>query len=303
MDLTLIVSTYNNSASLIRTLNSVARQNLGSACWECVVVNNNSTDDTSLRVNTFIAEHSNLNIRLIEESRQGLSFARNRGVAEAQGDIVVFIDDDETINEGFLSAYLDLFRNHDTFAAAGAVKVRYDSKRPKWMSHFTEKMIANPINLGRNIIAIATDITPAGGNMAFNREVFNIYGGFDTQLGRKGEQLLGGEENDLFERLRSLGERVYYAPNAIVYHHIADKKLTAESFDRLAYGVGVSKYLRAEKYGTENELYSDEKRKRLITVVLCILYTLILCPSKAKWLWRIRKGISKGIFDSTPTED
>ena len=262
-----------------------------------MIVNNNSTDDTAARVAAFIKEHSDLNIRLVEESQQGLSFARNRGIAESKGRFVAFIDDDETINEGFVSAYIDVFHNHGAFVAAGALKVCYDSKRPKWMSHYTEKMIANPFDLGNSVVTITKSVTPTGGNMAFNRDVFNLYGNFDTDLGRKGGELFGGEENDIFARIRDLGERVFYVPQAIAYHHIADRKLTPEYFDKLSYGVGVSKRLRAEKYGTEKELFADERSKRRYTWVLALLYTLAFQPHKAKWLVRMRKGISKGIFE------
>lgn len=298
MDLSIIISTYNNAKSLERTLNSIAKQDADKSVWECIVVNNNSTDDTALRVSEFAKNHSEINIRLVDESQQGLSHARNKGIAESKGEILAFIDDDETINEGFVSAYIDLFYNHGAFAASGAVNVCYDSARPKWMSHYTEKMIGNPINLGNSITTITSSITPAGGNMAFNREVFNLYGGFDTQLGRKGDKLFGGEENELFDRLRNLGERVYYTPNAIVYHHIADRKLTPEYFDKLSYGVGVSKLLRAKKYGTEEELYKDEKAKRRYTSILSLLYILTFQTEKAKWLKRMREGISKGIFEN-----
>lgn len=297
MELSIIISTYNNAASLLRTLDSVAKQDYDKKEWECVIVNNNSTDDTAERVAAFIKEHSDLNIRLVEELQQGLSFARNRGIAESKGRFVAFIDDDETINEGFVSAYIDIFHNHGAFVAAGALKVCYDSKRPKWMSHYTEKMIANPFDLGNSVVTITKLVTPTGGNMAFNREVFNLYGNFDTNLGRKGGELFGGEENDIFARIRDLGERVFYAPQAIAYHHIADRKLTPEYFDKLSYGVGVSKRLRAEKYGTEKELFADERSKRRYTWVLALLYTLAFQPHKAKWLVRMRKGISKGIFE------
>ena len=77
----------------------------------------------------------------------------------------------------------------------------------------------------------------------------------------------------------------------------SDKKLTPEYFDKLSYGVGVSKRLRAEKYGAENELFADERAKRRYTWILALLYTLTLQPQKAKWLLRMRKGISKGIFE------
>ena len=297
MELSIIISTYNNSASLMRTLDSVAKQDADKAVWECVVVNNNSTDNTAEAVTAFVKEHSDINIKLVDEPQQGLSFARNRGIAESKGQFLAFIDDDETINEGYVSAYIDLFRNHGAFAGAGALKVRYDSARPKWMSYYTEKMIANPLDLGNEIVTITTSVTPTGGNMAFNREIFNLYGGFDTDLGRKGSVLLGGEENDMFKRIRDLGERVFYTPHAVAYHHIADRKLTPEYFDRLSYGVGVSKRLRAEKLGTEEELFSDERKKRFFTKILAIFYGLTFQFQKAKWLVRMRNGISKGIFE------
>ena len=297
MELSIIISTYNNAVSLIRTLNSVAKQDADKAIWECVVVNNNSTDNTAEMVAAFAKEHSDINIKLVDEAQQGLSYARNRGIAEAEGQFLAFIDDDETINEGFVSAYLDLFHNHGAFAGAGALKVRYDSARPKWMSYYTEKMIANPLNLGKEIITITSSVNPTGGNMAFNREIFRLYGGFDTDLGRKGKELSGGEENDMFQRLRDLGERVFYTPHAIAYHHIADRKLTPEYFDKLSYGVGVSKRIRAEKFGTEEELFRDERKKRRYAKILAILYTLTFQLQKAKWLMRMRNGISKGVFE------
>ena len=296
MDLSLIISTYNNAVSLERTLNSVAKQDADKSIWECVVVNNNSTDDTAERVAKFAKEHTEITIRLVEEPQQGLSYARNRGIVESKGQFLAFIDDDETINEGFVSAYIDLFRNHGAFVGSGALKVCYDSGRPKWMSHYTEKMIANPLDLGNEIITITSSITPTGGNMAFNREVFNLYGNFDTSLGRKGKELFGGEENDMFDRVRNLGERVFYTPHAIAYHHIADHKLTPDYFEKLSYGVGVSKRLRAEKYGTEKALFADERAKRRYTWILATFYMLTFQPQKAKWLVRMRKGISKGIL-------
>ncbi len=297
MELTIIISTYNNAESLVRTLASVAKQDADKNVWECVVVNNNSTDDTVACVTEFVKSNPDLNIRLVEEPEQGLSYARNRGIAESKGQFLAFIDDDETINEGFVSAYLDLFRNHGAFVGAGVLKVCYDTARPSWMSHYTEKMIANPFELGKEIVTISSSITPTGGNMAFNREVFNLYGNFDTNLGRKGSELFGGEENDLFQRIRELGERIFYTPHAIAYHHIAEYKLSPEYFDKLSYGVGLSKRIRAEKNDTVEELFADERAKCRYTWLLAIFYVLTLRPQKAKWLVRMRKGISKGVFE------
>ena len=298
MELSIVISTYNNAVSLIRTLQSVVGQDADKSLWECVVVNNASTDDTTSRFAAFANEYKDINLRMVEEPQQGLSYARNRGIKESKGSFIAFIDDDETINEGFVSAYLDASHNHGAFAAAGKVIACYETARPKWMSHYTEKMIANPIDLGNEVVTITSTVTPAGGNMAFNREIFALYGGFDTSLGRKGGTLLGGEENEFFSRIRNLGERVYYTPNAIVYHHIPERKLTPEYFDKLSYGVGVSKRLRAENEGVEQELFRDEKRKQFYTLFLALFYILTLRPQKAAWLRRMRRGISKGVFEN-----
>lgn len=296
MKLSLIITTYNRSASLLRTLDSVAMQSADAELWECLVVNNNSTDDTSARFEEFASAHPTLHLRMVEEHEQGLSAARNRGIRESKGSYVAIIDDDETISKDFIASYIALFDEGNAFAACGPIVAQYEHRRPAWMSHYTEKMIANPLNLGSRICTVPHDIMPGGGNMAFRREVFDMYGYFDTALGRKGEALTGGEECDLFTRIRHLGERVFYVPRAKVFHHINDAKLTRDYFDRLSYAVGYSKRLRAEKSGTLQYLLDDESSKRYYTYILVALYTLILCPHKAAWLLRMRKGISRGVF-------
>ena len=70
--LSLLVATYNRSASLLGALESVAGQRADPAVWECVVVDNNSQDDTAACVEAFRQAHPGLNLRLVRESRQGL---------------------------------------------------------------------------------------------------------------------------------------------------------------------------------------------------------------------------------------
>ena len=86
---------------------------------------------------------------------------------------------------------------------------------------------------------------PGGGNMAFRRTGLARYGGFDPSLGRVNGRLIGGEENDFFERLLRGGETIWYVPGAVMWHIIPPSKLTADYFRRLSYNVGVSQRLRA----------------------------------------------------------
>lgn len=292
----LIVATYNRAESLLRTLESVVLQSADPALWECVVVNNNSTDNTAQVFAAFAADHTTFNLRMVDEPKQGLSNARNCGIAAAEGEYIAIIDDDETLELGYIETYIEFFDSFPTaLAAGGAVKAVYEGSRPRWMSHYTEQMIANPLDLDIVVTLFPASRVPAGGNMAFRRAAFEKVGLFNPRLGRNGQSLIGGEENDLFARLRRAGELLYFVPGAAIYHHIPQSKLTDEYFDRLSYNVGRSKLMRAEADGAVDALKADERKKRIATYLLCAIYVIFFQPLKAKYLLRMRRGISAGI--------
>lgn len=192
--LSLIVATFNRSEQLLTTLRSVALQSHRAEEWECIVVDNNSKDNTRAVVEKFISEHATLNIRYKFVEEQGLSFARNGGIREAKGDIVAFIDDDERIVADFVSAYISLFDLHpDAMSAGGEIIAEYPTGRPRWMSRYTEEPIANPMSFGQHIRLFPKGRIPGGGNMAVRRKALDIVGLFDTSLGRTGKSLTGGE--------------------------------------------------------------------------------------------------------------
>ena len=294
--LSIVVATYNRAQSLLRTLHSVVGQTAPAEKWECVVVNNNSTDNTEALFAEFAATNPTFDLKIVTETKQGLSNARNCGIAASKGEYIAIVDDDETLEDTFAESYIEFF---DAFpsamAAGGAVKACYESARPRWMSHFTEQMIANPLDLDIAVTIFPNSRVPAGGNMAFRREVFDRVGLFNPKLGRNGQSLVGGEENDLFARLRREGELLYFVPNAAIYHHIPDSKLTDDYFDRLSYNVGLSKRMRAEADDCLDNLLKKEALKQLVSYGLALFYTIALQPLKAKYLLRMRNGIYKGV--------
>ena len=295
--LSLIVATYNRSASLIRALESVAQQNAPASEWECVVINNNSTDDTQERFAEFVAAHPDLNIRMVTELRQGLSFARNRGIRESEAEYIAIIDDDERISPDFITSYISLFDSTpDAVAAGGPIVAEYPSGRPRWMSHFTERPIANTMYFGDKVREFPEGRIPGGGNMAMRRSAVRRYGVFDTSLGYVGESLVGGEECDLFERLRIAEAKFYYVPTAVMYHIIPPEKLTANYLSRLSYNIGVSQLRRALYYRRRARVRIKEIFKWGVTLVLALWYLVTLQWSKAKYLLMMRYNITKGLY-------
>lgn len=291
--LSIVVATYNRAEQLMITLQSVAEQSKNPALWECVVVDNNSSDNTQQRIDEFITKHPKLNIVYLFESKQGLSYARNAGIEKAQGNIIAFIDDDERIVPDFISAYIHLFDTYPTaMAAGGKIIAEYPAGRPRWMSHYTERPIANPMDFGDYIRTFPKGSIPGGGNMAMRREVFNSIGVFNTSLGRTGKSLIGGEESDLFERIAEAGMECYYTPSAVMYHIIPKEKLTDDYFKRLCYNTGVSQLTRAKIHNRIIRLYIGEMIKWCATLLLCLLHR----PAQGKYLIKMRMNISKGIF-------
>ena len=262
--ISLVIPTHNRAAQLVAALESVVRQDLPRDEWECVVVSNNSTDDTEARFAAFAAAHPGCGLRLVAEEGPGVSYARNRGLREAQAPLVAFIDDDERVNEGFLRAYLEFF----------------------------EMPIANPMDFGERVRPFPAGRVPGGGNMAFRCAGLAGYGGFDPTLGRVNGELIGGEENDFFERLLLGGETIWYVPGAVMWHIIPPAKLTGAYFRRLSYNVGVSQRLRAEIHRRLPKTFVLEIAKWAATLVLCCT----MPPRKSRWLLRMRLEISRGLF-------
>ncbi len=304
--LSIVIATYNRWESLLITLRSVVKQNLAPQLWECIVVNNNSSDETQAQAEQFALQYPQLDIRVLFEPRQGLSWARNCGIEQSSGEIIAIIDDDEVINEGFASAYLSLFeRRPQATSAGGRIIPRYQSQRPKWMSHYTELPIANPLDLGSKERIFPSGKIPGGGNMAIRRSAIEKYGAFDVELGRTANHLIGGEESDLFERLANHGEECWYCPEAIMWHIIPDEKLTQEYFDRLTYNIGVSQRLRATisgrlrgsegSEGSGSSVWFGEIGKWCATLLIAALYLLQGNPPKARMLMRLRRNISRGL--------
>ena len=298
MILSIIIATYNRADSMIVSLSSVVSQSAATELWECIVVNNNSTDNTAERFAAFAAAHPSVNMRMVCETKQGLSNARNCGIAEAKGEIVVFVDDDETLESTLVESYIAFFRDHDqVLAAGGGVIPHYQSCRPEWMNSFTEQMIANPVDLGAEAVPFPKSRVPAGGNMAFRREIFDKVGRFNPKLGRNGQSLMGGEENDLFARIRRQSNApIYFVPKAAIYHHIPESKLTEEYIRQLSHNVGRSKRLRAEADNAVAKLLIMESCKQVATYAIAAAYLLSGHKAKAKSLLTMRNNIFKGVI-------
>ena len=113
--ISIIICTYNREAYIGKVLEALSRESYTD--FETIVVDNNSTDSTPLVIKDFQSSHPELPLRILNEKKQGLSWARNCGIRAAEGDLLVFLDDDAIPEEGYVER---LAENMKAYPQAGA---------------------------------------------------------------------------------------------------------------------------------------------------------------------------------------
>lgn len=297
--LSVIFCTYNREKYIYNAMKSIADQNFSKESYEIVLINNNSTDSTEALCKKFQADYPDINFRYFIETNQGLSYARNRGVKESDGDILVFVDDDATVFDNYLTSIQHFFDAHpDVSACGGPIVPVYEVEKPKWLSHYTEQLIGGALYEGDKTKPFKNGKYPGGGNSAFRKEVFEKYGLFNVELGRKGTGLIGAEEKDLYDRLTKGKEVFYYLPQMGIYHYIPEKKLTESHFKELTYSIGKSERIRTR--GISKKAYRDrlisESIKWAASFLLFALYTLKFSPTKGWKLLQFRWYVTQGLL-------
>src|SRR5438477_8864136 len=110
-----IVSTRNRAELLRGCLESLLAERPAIG-WEVIVVDNASTDETAATVERCHELADGIRLEYLVEERLGLSHARNRGVAEARGEYLLFTDDDVLVQSGWVNALCAGFSAGDVVA-------------------------------------------------------------------------------------------------------------------------------------------------------------------------------------------
>jgi glycosyltransferase involved in cell wall biosynthesis len=234
-----IICTYNRYGSLQNTLKSLINQRTdGVFDYEVLVIDNNSSDSTHNVVNSFL-DKFNGRLKYAFEPRQGKSYALNRGVELACGDIVITTDDDCIVHKDWLYYIIDTFRRNNADLVGGKILPYWPCKPPKWIyySYIIGKL--SLLNFGDSEIRILSRNQDFNGcNMGFKKDELVKAGLFNINLGRKGTQLLAGEETELFYKFFDSGKIIYYQPNAVIYHTILPERFKKSFFRKRCFDGG-----------------------------------------------------------------
>jgi GT2 family glycosyltransferase len=206
-----VVPTFNRRHDLIRTLHSLRAIDYAPDCWEVVVVDDGSTDDTGAAVQAWI-EDGNPTVRYFRQENSGPAVARNRGARKARGTVLIFIDDDILVQPDFVRSHVETLAAHPRCWVIGRIVHPAELRATPfgryrdavWESYQRSEPREGP--------------TPTDGMTAANLSLpaadFFALDGFDERFA-----IASCEDWDLGLRARQAGIQVLYNPAIVVVHN------------------------------------------------------------------------------------
>ncbi len=237
--ISVVICTLNRSSYLRKAIQSLIEQTYDPECFEILIVDNKSTDNTKRVVVEEFAQVTNL--RYVFEPIMGLSQARNTGWRQAKGDYIAYLDDDAIAYPQWLEKIVAAFETVTPKPGmlGGKVEPIWEASQPIWLSKHLLPFLT-VLNWSSVPLFLEDKRYIAGANMAFPKVLLEEIGGFQTSLGRKGKKLLSNEELLLRENIKGKGYKVYYDPEISVGHHVPAARLKQAWFTRRKYWQGVS---------------------------------------------------------------
>jgi glycosyltransferase involved in cell wall biosynthesis len=241
MRLDVILPTYNRQDLLPLALNSLLAAEIPPELEVGItVVDNNSTDDTRLVIESFQRKFGE-RIRYCFEGQQGRSHALNAGITATDGELVGIIDDDEEVDASWYKTAFEAFSTRSLDFIGGPYIPRWSIDPPDWL-HPKYGGVVGWVDGGQTEVPFDSNYPGIlmGGNAVFRRSVLLKIGLYKTWLGRTDKGLLTGEDEELYGRLLASGAKGMYLPNLVIYHHVPPERLTKDYFRRWCFWRGVS---------------------------------------------------------------
>jgi glycosyltransferase involved in cell wall biosynthesis len=287
-EISVVISTYNRCDLLPNALQSVLAQK-SSVNYEVIVVDNNSTDKTRYVVESFVKD-STVSLKYIFEGQQGVSYARNAGIAAARAPIVAFFDDDVYVPPDWVANIKRIFDQHpEVGCVGGKVLPQWSSEPPSWLTsdHWSPLALQDHgdsafyVNIDRQLCLISA-------NLAFRREVFERIGVFAPELQRVKGSIGSMEDFELMLRFYQSEGQGLYEPKLAVIAPVDLERMT-KTYHR-KWHAGHGRYyalLRHEDFERSSarlfDVPSHKYRQAAIDAFYLAKYSLQRRKAKAFW--------------------
>jgi glycosyltransferase involved in cell wall biosynthesis len=245
--ISLIIPTRNRADLLDATLASIGNQTIGIKKFEIIVANNCSTDSTQEVIKKYKIKYPNLTS--VEVSEPGLHNGRHAGMKIANGEILVFIDDDIEARPKWLECISNCFEEKEVALVGGNNYPMYLSCPPKWMLELWNKRSLNNYKAIFELSVIEflnkpKRISPYlvwGCNFSIRKSVLIDAGGFHPDAMPKDKiHLRGDGETHVARYIHESGLHCRFHEDASIHHKITEERMQSKYFYSRAFNQGIS---------------------------------------------------------------
>lgn len=225
VDVAVCVVTYRRREPLARLLRSLQQLEVPRRCSVRVVVVDNGPERSAAEVAA--AGGGPLPVSYDWEPRPGIAAARNRALESARPcELIAFLDDDMTVEPGWLTNMVETLRRHGADMVNGVVEPVFEGGHSRWVdeSLFTRR---------RHPTGTLVDHAATGGLLLTAEIAERIQPVFDDAFG-----LCGGEDTDMSRRAVRAGARVVFSEGAAAHEHTPRSRATARWVLRRAFRLG-----------------------------------------------------------------
>jgi glycosyltransferase involved in cell wall biosynthesis len=254
LDLSVIICTHNPRADYLRrTLSSLQKQLVPLDRWELLLIDNASLQPVVASWDLSWHSHG----RHIAEPELGLSAARRRGIKESASDLLIFVDDDNVLDPGYLELALRIKRDWPLLGTwgSGSIVPEYELQPAEHLKRFAASYLAlrsSQKPLWANV-AFCWDATPWGAGLCVRKEVAVAYCQFVEKSaiqisGRKGASLIGHDDSEICLVGCSGGYGMGVFPELKLTHLISKERVSDDYIVRMVESSDLSGLLLEYKW-------------------------------------------------------
>lgn len=227
--ISVVTPTFNRADELIFLVQSIQNQTMDHSLFEMIISDDGSTDHTETVIQSLI-EEVNFSLKYLTKNNQGPGAARNHGIKNSQGELILFIDSDCEADSLWMETIYDYYKEEGFDACGGPDGAKSDfTPFQKAIDYSMTSFITTGGIRGHSNKMLAK-FYPRSHNMGMTRQLVDKVGGFGD--------LRHGQDIELSHRIIKSGVKVSYIQNAIVYHR---RRTSLKLFFRQTFNWGVAR--------------------------------------------------------------
>lgn len=283
-EITIAICTYKR-AEIQQTLASIANQVLPEDVYIRVIVADNDVEPTMRQLIEETAKSIGIKLTYIHAPSRNISIARNACLINCETQWLVFIDDDETASNMWLSELYKTALNENADVVLGPVISVYPSNAPNWIVkcdfHSTKPVFVNGVietgYTGNTLLKLSSEF--------FENEMFNL------SLGKS-----GGEDTDYLSRAFKKGAKLAFAENAIVHEPVPSERATLNWLIKRKFRVGQTYALTLFNATSSKIFIAQLMFKAFSKFTFCLIMMVLFCLHPVKrYNWLLRGCLHFGV--------